>query len=756
MKKLFHRGNIAIRFGVYFLLAAILITSFFYQFYGKLEQVLKQQAQTYLTENANQAVNSLSKKISDVFYRLEVFSAFLAKQDKLNNDSLSALGAEQTLANQESRFAITLTDGTMYSNDAIFLAAAKQQYLKTAINGNNAISNLLISPTDRMPCVIFAVPIYKADKIIGVLQCAYTQEIFGDFISPASFNGDGRTLLIQKDGTVLVGSTRIQPGENYFEKIKQANMKSGITVKQFADKIANDESGLVEYTYMGETDYTNFVSANQASWYIISTVPVNYIQSQSEQISSYVLFMMFEITAVFILMVIIIIAVQRRNEKRLSDSKQEFETLADNIPGGVLQCSVDENNRPDFVSEGCLRLFGYTQEQFMEKCENGLENIIYEKDRARAVESIGCQIRNHHHVRTEFRIVDADGRLKWVLYRGRVIRNSAGRNSQYVVLMDITHIKKTQEELRQSMERYRIVTDQMDCIIYEYNLLNDTVYVSANFLKIFGYEIPKYRFPMSLKENNVIHPDDLHIADEHYRRIHGGAPSGDIELRIRKSDDSYLWCRVQTTTIFDDLGAPVKSIAKVTDINAEKMAKQHLLDQAQHDCLTGIYNKSAGISMIDKYLKEDNGSSVCVLCVLDIDYFKQANDTYGHLFGDEVLLTVSTKIKALFRSSDVICRIGGDEFVVFLKNVETESGIEDKARAICDAFHNIVFDSHSEFKISVSIGIAVSPKDGKDYLELFRKADLALYQTKKNGKDGYTIYCDGQMAVKHAVPHEGE
>jgi diguanylate cyclase (GGDEF)-like protein len=132
-----------------------------------------------------------------------------------------------------------------------------------------------------------------------------------------------------------------------------------------------------------------------------------------------------------------------------------------------------------------------------------------------------------------------------------------------------------------------------------------------------------------------------------------------------------------------------------------------------------------------------------------MDHFKQANDSFGHLFGDSVLVEMADKIKKLFRSSDVIGRIGGDEFVVFLKDIANEKAIVEKAREICESMRTISLNEHSNYKVSCSIGIAVAPKDSEVYLDLFKKADEALYYSKNHGKESYTFYNSEDMAAHH-------
>jgi diguanylate cyclase (GGDEF)-like protein len=126
--------------------------------------------------------------------------------------------------------------------------------------------------------------------------------------------------------------------------------------------------------------------------------------------------------------------------------------------------------------------------------------------------------------------------------------------------------------------------------------------------------------------------------------------------------------------------------------------------------------------------------------IIDIDNFKDVNDSHGHLFGDSVLTEISGKLRDMFRSSDILGRFGGDEFIVFLKNMSDKEMIAEKARMVCDIFRDTYTGKNKDYKISGSVGVSLYPNHGKTFSDLFHKADSALYDAKCRGKDCYVIY----------------
>lgn len=165
----------------------------------------------------------------------------------------------------------------------------------------------------------------------------------------------------------------------------------------------------------------------------------------------------------------------------------------------------------------------------------------------------------------------------------------------------------------------------------------------------------------------------------------------------------------------------------------ENANKQELEVKADTDLLTGLYNKIATEKLIKNYIAQ-NPDGRGLLILLDLDNFKKINDTLGHGFGDEVLQYLGMRLGSQFRVTDIVGRIGGDEFMVFLKDMKTQEYIEAEARKMSRFFNNFQVGEYTKFYATASMGAAVYPDDGKTFDALYRAADTALYKAKKNGK----------------------
>ena len=170
-----------------------------------------------------------------------------------------------------------------------------------------------------------------------------------------------------------------------------------------------------------------------------------------------------------------------------------------------------------------------------------------------------------------------------------------------------------------------------------------------------------------------------------------------------------------------------------------------LLQKAQQDSLTNLYNNETTKLLVGRYLAAEGAEGTHGLILLDIDNFKSINDTRGHLSGDAILAAVADKLRALFRSTDILGRMGGDEFMIFLKNVSDRAQLIAQAQSILDAFRG----SEALAGVTCSLGAALYAEDGRTVDELFENADTALYRSKKAGKNCCSIY-DATIDVRTA------
>lgn len=222
------------------------------------------------------------------------------------------------------------------------------------------------------------------------------------------------------------------------------------------------------------------------------------------------------------------------------------------------------------------------------------------------------------------------------------------------------------------------------------------------------------------------------------REYEAGNTHLQYDFLISENGSDYLWMRIDAYSYYNLEDKSIRMFTYWKNIDVEKRRNMKIEKKAQIDEMTGLFTKMETRRRIEAMFSE-NKEGLYGFFIFDIDNFKQANDLYGHAFGDAVIIDFANSIKANFRKEDVIGRIGGDEFVAFIR-VSSVEWAEQKAEETSRALNKIFTEGGQQWRISVSIGVAIAPKAGTDFETIYRKADYALYETKRRGKNGYTIF----------------
>jgi diguanylate cyclase (GGDEF)-like protein len=216
-----------------------------------------------------------------------------------------------------------------------------------------------------------------------------------------------------------------------------------------------------------------------------------------------------------------------------------------------------------------------------------------------------------------------------------------------------------------------------------------------------------------------------------------------VEHQLHTKSGEYRWFNARGQAVWDEDGQPLRMVGSTTDITERKRTEEELAYMATHDALTGLPNRWLFNDRLSLELAraQRNRQKLAVM-LLDLDYFKDVNDTLGHTVGDKLLQVVGRRLTSLVRKSDTVARLGGDEFML-ISIFPGIMGEEDAARIAqrtLEAFRSpFVFNGH-EIRITTSIGIAIYPDDGKDADTLMKNADIAMYRAKEHGRDNYQRY----------------
>jgi PAS domain S-box/diguanylate cyclase (GGDEF) domain len=716
------------------------LTTSFTVFAFQLKKDIRNFVDQEIEESEQQNSKALSDQFSEKFAVLGSLASFIGSREVQSGPIVTEAMRSFAKNGAFVQTAIADLNGDSTSDSGEKSNVAEYDFFKKSLTGQKAVCGFAFYGKKSL---LFSVPVYQKEAVTGVLMGISDTGPLTDALSTAVYGGSGSRLLLGRDGSVILQSDTPfdSKSENLFSCLLNRSQGNRDSIDRIRGIMDRSESGAVEYRTGGSYGYLYFAPVMGTDWYLAASVPGDAVFSRFGRILLLCAIPVAGTALTFLLLGTYFVVLLRRKNADVRKGIQELKALTANIPGCVQHCKYDSSLTIVYCSDGFPQLTGYTTEEIGRCFHNRFLTMIYEPDREVVQRSIDAQLQNGSVIDVQYRLLRKDGSLIWILDKGQLMAESGMEPELYCLLTDITGQREIMQELEISNERYQIVLDQSDSMIFEYDIVNGTVSNSTSGLSVFGGGSAIRNFPESVLESERIHPDDLGLFRSMFTGVKNGAHSAEGEYRLKDQQGSYLWYSMKITTIFNQNGEPVRAIGRISDITCQKEATQKLVQKAQRDGLTGLLNKSATKAYIEQALA---GNELCALYIIDVDHFKDINDHLGHMFGDTVLAEIGGKLKKLFRTSDVVGRVGGDEFMVLLKSIGDLSLVAEKADAIHRSLQQTFENGPKQYSISGSIGIAIYPKDGRTYADLYKRADAALYEAKRCGRSRFVVF-DSQL-----------
>lgn len=428
-------------------------------------------------------------------------------------------------------------------------------------------------------------------------------------------------------------------------------------------------------------------------------------------------------------------------KSRIVERMKNAEEFYKAMPGGVVKVDTSAGNYEIIDSnKEFYELAGFSKEEFEKNGGNSFLFPIHKEDLDEVVSKLKENENADEKFTIKYRIVKKDGSIAWMLANIVCDNIAQMKRGLYCVIIDITSECYAQARLSFEKERYRMISEISRNINFEYDIDTDILCFERtdNFITT-----PKIlcNFKERLYKPGIVHEDDSIVFDEIFDEIINKKKDYLVkEARIYDENKKPSWYSITLKRYYSKELSCDKIIGSLVDIDKQKREKETLILNASLDPLTKLLNKQSTQQKILEYLESSENGSPGALIVIDIDNFKTINDTLGHLFGDAIIKEIALRLRVLFRSTDIIGRIGGDEFVVFMKDVYSNEIIFEKAKLLCERIE-ASYENES-IGISASVGIAITSQKMNNFKELFKAADTALYFAKSQGKNQYRMYND--------------
>ncbi len=469
---------------------------------------------------------------------------------------------------------------------------------------------------------------------------------------------------------------------------------------------------------------------------------------------------------------------RRTAETKLRDSELKFRSIAESATDAIIL--TDGEGDIIFWNSGAQRIFGYLATEVIGQSLSYLMPRRYQDSQRDAIHKLGAgtatalnQLMEVHGKKKsgeEFPLELSLG--TWITAKGSfysaIIRDITDRKqveqelrlheeqleelvrkrtaelaeANRMLQIEILERREIEEELRKSEERYELAVTGGKEGLWDWNLKTDEIFFSIPWKSMLGYQDTEVTNHPEEWLNRV-HPDDLpKLNTDLTAHLDGKSDHFESEHRILQKDGSYRWVLSRGAAIRDEHGTAVRVAGIQRDIQARKLLEADWKQRAFCDALTALPNRALFMERLDQALHRIQRQRELMVAVLyvDLDYFKNINDTYGHRVGDQLLIAVSRKLKACVRPSDTLARIGGDEFTILLEDLKTSEEAIRVAERVCSELREPFYIDNFYIQTSGSIGVAVSSADYEKGETLLNDADLAMYLAKDQGRARHEVF----------------
>ncbi|HEX9025988.1 MAG TPA: EAL domain-containing protein [Clostridium sp.] len=534
-----------------------------------------------------------------------------------------------------------------------------------------------------------------SEDIVGVIGIDVSLDKLSEMIRDIKIGDTGYVFLYLKDGTMLAHPN----ADLNFKNILQLNTL-GYTLTQTNDsinhpfedynKFTDEDNGSFETVVNGSPVLVNIYTSKYTGWKMASVIQKSELISKSNQIG-YLIILIAIVSLLFVIVLTLFIT------KKLTKPITELTPLMHAAGNGDFAVKANINTNDEFGE------LGESFNLMIGKLNSSYEELSSLHEELLATEE-------------ELRV-------------------------QYEELLH------NEEAIRNSDERYRLALECANDSIWEWDLVTGEFFASDKLVDITGYKLNNNRNVINLV-NNLIHPDDVARAKEDYKNhINKITDVYNSEYRIKTSEGSYVWILSRGKVLRDSEDKAIKLAGSISDISNRKISEDRIKFMAFYDSLTKLPNRTLFMNKLNDQLElvYSKGAKGAVFFI-DLDNFKNINDTMGHDYGDKLLVHLAKQFENLIDENDTICRLGGDEFIILHPYVK-ESELEYYAKRFLDLFNKTLNIDNKQMFITASIGVALYPKDGTDTNTILKNADSAMYKAKELGKNRFISF-DPQMYLK--------
>lgn len=658
------------------------------------------------------------------------------------------------------QLALLLPDGEEVGDSVSLTWADVQALLEASGEQDWALSDVRTGSQGE-GYYFLAFPVRRAGELAGVLVGVNSTQGLSQLSEATTFEGSGYFHIFQSGSGRYVLQNHPEGGrlfENFYD-IQHVDFAPGYDYERMVDDIRAGRSGMVAFRdWMGTGKYGYYVPLQVGDWVLISLTSTELVDRYARQ-TNLILAGIIGITALtFLALILLAGAALLRRQRRLERLNGELAHKNELLAISEERYAVALKNTSDVILEYDIPSRTLTQSSrgpavwdmetsCQEVPESLMESGVICREDQEVARKLYQSLREGRTTATAlFRIRTRQGEYAWCKTTYTTIFNWEGKPVRAVGLAEnIDKQKRFADQLAQE-QYYR------KSLIQDYDLqceinVSRNQYVTARDRLAGHPEILLGSDPAADYRDNLLrrtHPDDQGrlpeelTAESCRQMLREGRSVVGAELRMRPGEERpYRWWSVQIVVYQDDLSRDVFALLLYRDIQAEKARSIRLRDRAERDSMTGLLNRAECLRQVSQQMALERGQVMGALLLLDVDDLKGINDVLGHPVGDKAILSVARELKRVFRTTDVIGRIGGDEFFVYMQDIKSGKIAQRRAQQLLEQVRKVTLGEGEQARqLTLSIGIALEAGES-ELEELYQRADQALYQAKGAGRDRY-------------------
>lgn len=766
------------------IMSALLVAlAFFFLscWYTAAKESVKHQVEQVVYNSASEQAAFFKSDIESRFCLLDSFATTFQKYRKNRIGSYIEI---MNLFKENSGFSqiILMTptkelfgsDGKVRTEcDATRLAISRGMLDKRSFTYSSVYSDT----TNR--CIVLSVPCTLDGEVIAVLLGEIGPKSFKSGLRSKAYGGRVYSCIINSMGYFVAGDKQI----SYTKEDKnnrgavEYNLLSTISRSKYIDKetsdvladLRNGREGRIRFNIDGQMHLAVYKPTGIEDLYLFSFAPADIIEGEMARTMGGVYFLIVS-ALLFVLAAVVFVFIKGSvNKNMLATEKGRLRLLEEEYY--VLTEQTRKHVTRYDITASTLYLTQKTSDEFgAPSVIHGMPDVLINSGRVvheslEDVRNFFAEIKGgKKYVSATEQFLNLQGSPMWIRMNAVTVLDEKNTPSYAVILLEDVSEQREKELAYERWLRTISAMKKDRTMVVEYNLTSDTMekisgslslkYEDISDVKGFSNRVAAWAHRNIFAEDIESYMVFLRL-DRLFASFYSGIDEESLDFRAYTSDGDCRWFRITVQIARYPDSDEIKAFLLYRDIHEEKMKSLSVETKAREDALTGILNRGALKEEIILTL-ENMPDSRHAFFMMDLDKFKLINDTFGHIAGDKVLMATAMVLKSILRHGDYIGRIGGDEFVVFLKDIPDTSVVTKRAETICKMLN---LDLGSGVDLSISIGISVYPKDGSTFDELYRSADVAIYKAKENGRNRYELYhsdMNDDSATLHNTPIDSQ